>query len=92
MKTSIINIKTDMATKRDAQRAARALGLPLSAVLNNYLREFSRTKKVIFGETTPKKDTERRIMKALKDYARGKNISPTFATGKAMDEYRHSLK
>ncbi len=43
MKT-ILNVKTEVAVKRDAQKLAYELGLSLSTVVNAYLRQFIRDK------------------------------------------------
>ena len=48
MNTTVINIKTDKILKKDAQRLAKNFGLPLSTVINTYLREFVREKRIIF--------------------------------------------
>ncbi len=45
----MINIKADKDIKKKAQKVARDLGLPLSTVINAYLREFIRTKEVHFA-------------------------------------------
>ena len=37
---TVINIKTDLKVKKEAQKTAKELGLSLSAVLNAYLRQF----------------------------------------------------
>ena len=48
MKT-MINIKTDKEVKENAQKIARELGLPLSTVINAYLKEFIRDREVSFS-------------------------------------------
>lgn len=72
--TTIINIKTDPKIKTAAQKIAKELGLSLSGVLNAYLREFVRTKKIeVSLEPTPK------LIKTLKEadeeYERGEYVS-----------------
>ena len=34
--------------KQDAQKVARGLGLPLGTIMNAYLREFVREKRIVF--------------------------------------------
>lgn len=40
MNTAVINLKTDPILKKNAQNVASGLGLNLSIVINNYLRDF----------------------------------------------------
>ncbi len=46
MNTAVITAKTDIYTKRDAQKLAQDLGLPLSSVVNALLKQFVRTKSL----------------------------------------------
>ncbi len=46
--TAVINIKTDAKVKKEAQKIAADLGLSLSGVINGYLKQFIRTKTVLF--------------------------------------------
>lgn len=39
MKT-VINIRTDPEVKHRAQKAAKAIGIPLSTIINAYLKQF----------------------------------------------------
>ena len=51
---TVINIKTDVKIKQQAQRVAGDLGLTLSGAINMYLRQLVRTKTVfastVYGE------------------------------------------
>ncbi|PIP87387.1 hypothetical protein COW81_00365 [Candidatus Campbellbacteria bacterium CG22_combo_CG10-13_8_21_14_all_36_13] len=79
-RTAIVNIKTDPVTKRQAQSVARALGVPLSLVLNESLKRFVREKRIVFeaeGELRP--EVGKAILKASEDYKKGKDISPSFS-------------
>ena len=49
MKT-LINVKTDKEVKEQAQRIAEELGVPLSTVVNAYLKEFIRNKEVVYAK------------------------------------------
>ena len=92
MKT-IINIKADKEVKERAQEVARELGLPLSTVINAYLRQFIRNKEVRFfieGDLKPK--IKRRLDRLHKDVREGKNLSPVFHNAKEMDTYLNSLE
>lgn len=88
----MINIKTDVEVKRNAQKVAKDLGLPLGTVLNAYLREFIRTREAHFGGAP-------RMTKALetllgtveRDIQKKKNMSPVFSTAEEMDKYLDNL-
>ena len=49
MKT-LINIKTDKEVKEGAQALAQELGLPLSVVVNAYLKDFIRNRGITISE------------------------------------------
>jgi addiction module RelB/DinJ family antitoxin len=49
MEKTILTIKTDKKVKQEAQEAARELGLPLGTIVNAYLRELAREKRVVFS-------------------------------------------
>ena len=92
MKT-MINIKADKEVKEMAQRTAQELGLPLSVVINSYLRQFIRNKEVHFfieGELKPA--VKKRLDRLHKEALEGKNLSPAFKSAKEMDAYLNSLE
>lgn len=81
---TVIHIKADKQVKENAQKAAKDLGLTLSDVINAALRNFIRTREVIFSDIpqmTP--ELEKRLEKVEEDIKHGKNLSPGF---KNMDE------
>ncbi len=51
MKT-VINIKADKEVKETAQKIAKDLGLPLSTIINAYLKQFIRNKSVYFSSSS----------------------------------------
>ena len=80
MNTQVITIKVDSATKKEAQITADALGLSLSAVLKGFLKQFIRTKTVIFSaraEEIPNAHTLKILKIAEENYKKG-NTSPAF--------------
>lgn len=83
MNTAVINIKTQPEVKAQAQRVARGLGLSLSSLINAFLKQFVKTKKVTFSldDEIPNKRTIAILKQAEKDYKKG-NTSPAFKTGK----------
>jgi addiction module RelB/DinJ family antitoxin len=46
MNTGIINIKTDIKIKKEAEKLAKELGLPLNSILNLLLTQFVLTKRL----------------------------------------------
>ena len=91
MKT-MINIKTDKKVKIKAQKVARELGLPLGTVLNAYLRDFIRVKKVSFSipyKMTPR--LEKLISQVEKDIKVGRNLSPVFSSATKANRYLNKL-
>jgi DNA-damage-inducible protein J len=55
MNTTVINIKTDIKVKKEAQKIAADLGLSLSGAINGFLKQLVRNKAVLFtlNEDTP---------------------------------------
>ncbi|MEY3783769.1 MAG: hypothetical protein RLZZ230_91 [Candidatus Parcubacteria bacterium] len=78
MKT-VLNVKTDVDVKEQAQLLAKHLGVPLSIIVNSYLKEFIRSGEfTLSSEPKLKSEVARRISQAVNDIAVGKNASPTF--------------
>jgi addiction module RelB/DinJ family antitoxin len=48
MQTTVINVRTNKEVKKNAIETAKALGVSLSDVINAALRNFIRTREVIF--------------------------------------------
>jgi len=84
----VINIKADRDVKEKAQRLARDLGLPLSTVINAYLKQFIRNKEVYFS-AVPRMTSrlETIIARARKDLKNKKSISPVLATADEIAKY-----
>jgi addiction module RelB/DinJ family antitoxin len=96
MKT-MINIKADREVKIKAQKVAADLGMPLSTVINAYLREFIRTKSVHFSliplgtpEGVLKPHVKRRYARIHKDIVEGKNLVGPFEDAKEVMRYLNS--
>lgn len=87
MKT-ILNVKTDTEVKEQAQLVAKNLGIPLSLVVNAYLKEFIREQAFTLS-FVPKLRPEigKILLDASDDYRKGENISPVFSKSKDMDDY-----
>ena len=93
MNTTVINIKTDKNLKKDAQMLAKNFGLPLSAIVNTYLREFVREKRVFFPEPPmPNAKTRKILDQAISDIKTGKNLVGPFESAEEMDNFLDSIK
>lgn len=92
MKT-VINIKTDPETKKKAQELAEELGVPLSTVINVYLRQFIRTREFSFSLAySMSPDLEKIIAEAEKDIAGGENLSPVFENARSAIDWLKGSK
>ena len=91
MKT-MINIKSDVEIKKNAQKVAKELGLPLGTIINQYLKQFIRDKRVLFSAPLiPNKKTQRLLERIKKDIERGNNVSKPFSNVNEMDAHFQSL-
>lgn len=89
----MLNIKTDATLKKQAKETAERIGLPLSAVINNYLKTFVGEKRVVFSEPlVPNKKTAALLRRIDKDIKAGRNLSPRFETAEDAIAYLHELK
>ncbi len=82
--TTVIHIKADKEVKENAQKAAKDLGLTLSDVINASLRNFIRTREIVFSDIpqmTP--ELEKLLGRVEEDIKHDRNLSPSF---KNMDE------
>ena len=92
MVKTLLNIKTYAEVKTEAQHVARELGVPLSTIINAYLKEFIREREVHLSlalHMSPR--LEKLLERVEKDIKKGENLSPTFSSGSAMDTYLDSL-
>ena len=91
MKT-MINIKADKDVKENAQKIAKELGLPLSGVINAFLKEFIRSRSISFSaipKMTP--HLESILGKVEKDIKEGKNMTGPFETAEEANAYLDTL-
>lgn len=88
----MINIKADKEVKEGAQRVAAELGLPLSSIVNAFLKEFIRNKEVSFSAVprmTPYLENVLGIIE--EDIKKGRNMSPSFSSAKEANAYLDTL-
>ena len=81
MNTAVINFKTEKNIKRQAQSIAADMGLNLSFLINAYLKQLVRTRRVEFdlGEE-PTAYLKSIIRNSELNYKRGR-VSPAFKKG-----------
>ena len=78
MNTAIVNFKADPKIKKDAQAVVERLGFSLSSVLNAYLRNLVRTRKVDFSDDVRLEPTpylKRILRQSEKDVKNGNVVS-----------------
>ena len=91
MKT-LINIKADKEVKEGAQALAKELGLPLSIVVNAYLKDFIRNRGInISAIPRMSRQLETVLGGVEKDIAVKKNMSRAFSSAKDAGRYLDSL-
>lgn len=75
---TILNIKTDKKLKEEAKKVSAELGVPLSTVINAFLKQFVRDKEITFSanQYRPTPYLERIIEEAEKEYAAGETAGP----------------
>lgn len=78
---TILNIKTDKKLKEDAREIASKIGVPLSTVINSFLKQFVRDQEVIFSakeyKITPYLEL---LVKDAREERKNKNDSEYFET------------
>lgn len=88
----LLNIKTDREVKIEAKKIAKELGVPLSTVVNAYLKEFIREREVrlsLAPHASPR--LERLLGRVEQDIKKEKNLSPSFSSARDIEEYLDSL-
>ena len=91
MTKTTINIKADREVKKGAQKVAKKLGMPLSVVINAYLKQLIHTKEVHFSaREIPKPHVRKRWDRIREDIAEGKNLSPSFDNAEDAIRYLRS--
>ncbi|TSC79300.1 MAG: hypothetical protein G01um101429_535 [Parcubacteria group bacterium Gr01-1014_29] len=91
MAKTTLNIKADVEVKKRAQRTARELGMPLSTVINAYLKQFIRTKEVHFSvEGKLKPEVKKHLDRLHEEALTGKNISHVFDSYEKAVRYLNS--
>jgi addiction module RelB/DinJ family antitoxin len=85
-KKTIINIKADKKVKEQAQELAERLGVPLSTIINSFLKQFIRTEEVTFSAAHTMTPELGAVLKQVEaDREKGKNIRGPFTVTEAID-------
>ncbi len=79
MGTAVINIRTDAKVKSQAQKIAAELGISLSALINGFIRNLVRTKRVEFDlvEERPNEYMIKALKESEEDF-KAERVSPAF--------------
>lgn len=92
MNTAVVNIKVEPTIKKRAQKIAHELGLSLSSLLNAYLREVVRTKRVSFDLREEPSDYFIKAMKEAREDVEKGRVSPSFANAEDAIAWLHGKK
>lgn len=88
-----VTVKIDEQLKREAQILAKSLGLSLSAIVENKLREVVRERRIVFEEEfVPNEKTAKELRKIEADVKAGRNLSKPFKTFQELNKHLDSLK
>lgn len=87
MNYAIVITRVDPKTKKEAMATAESLGMPLSAIIKAFLKQFIRTKSVFFSadSETPSAHLLESLRKSEEDVKAGRVIS--FKTGQDVLDY-----
>ncbi|MES2971521.1 MAG: type II toxin-antitoxin system RelB/DinJ family antitoxin [Patescibacteria group bacterium] len=84
-----MTIKIDDELKKESQALAKKLGLSLSAIIENKLREVVRDRRVVFEEVLePTPYLEKIMRQAEKDLKTGKNIVGPLSADEFIDHLK----
>ena len=90
MSKTVLNVKTDLAVKKAAQKLSKEMGIPLSLVVTNSLKRFIADRQLIVdAPLIPSARLRKTITQYQKDKKKGsvEAASPAFASGAEMDAW-----
>lgn len=86
--TTQIVFNIDPKVKAKAMKRAKVAGIPFASYLRQAAADFAEGRRgMAIVEEKFNATTARQLHAALRDIKKGKNISPVFSSGKAMDDY-----
>lgn len=87
MQRAILNVKVNPATKQKAKEVAQDMGFSLSALVNAFLTQLSKTKTIeVRVDEVPTEFLKKILRQAQKDRKNGK-ASPLFHSGEDAVEF-----
>jgi addiction module RelB/DinJ family antitoxin len=87
-----ITVKIDTNVKEQAQKLAKILGLSLSTIVENKLREVVSERRVVFEEEfIPNEKTAKELEKIEADIKAGRNLSSPFNTFEELERHLNNL-
>lgn len=87
-----VTIKIDADLKQDAQKLAKSLGLSLSAIIENKLRQAVRERRIVFEEELiPNEETTKELHRIEADVKAGRNLSGPFTSDEELERHLNSL-
>lgn len=89
MNYAIVNLKVDPKTKKEAQRIAEEIGVPLSTLLKSYIKQLIRTKRVSFDLSEEPSEYLLEAMKEAEEDLKNNKASPVFDDPKKAITWLH---
>ena len=90
MHSAVINIKTDPKLKQGVKKVAQELGLPVGTILNAYMRELVRERRVVFSAPPALNRRTQRLLQGIdRDIKAGKNADGPFSPKEAAAYLKH---
>jgi len=86
-KTAILNVRTDAATKREAQRVFKRMGFDLSTGVNMYLYRVAQDKAMPFTPRTVNGFTPEFEARVLRETAYAKKHGKSYTADEIMKEF-----
>lgn len=84
MHSAVINIKTDPKLKKDVQRVAQELGLPVGTIINALMRDIVRERRIVFAAPPALNRRTQRLLQSIdRDIKAGKNADGPFSPEEA---------
>lgn len=90
---TVIHIKADKEVKENAAKAAKAMGLNLSDIINASLRNFIRTREIIFSDSPQMTPQFEKYLEGIEeDIEHNRNLVGPFKSAKEANKYLDSLE
>ena len=87
-----VTVKIDADLKQEAQKMAKRMGLSLSAIVENKLREAVNERRVVFEEEfVPSEQLAQALHDIEADVKAGRNLSKPFSTFEELEKHLNSL-